>query len=111
MRISDWSSDVCSSDLDERHFDRFDRAFGAWFKGVPDLQAALDAAVPADWLRRAFEREFSAEERARIEALGGLDKLLEELRKRLNEQHARHQGGNHWIGPGDRTSTRLHSRH
>jgi hypothetical protein len=85
---------------DERHFDRFDRAFGAWFKGVPDLQAALDAEIPADWLRRAFAREFSDEERARIEALGGLDKLLEEFRKRLGEQHERHQGGNRWIGTG-----------
>lgn len=85
---------------DERHFDRFDRAFASWFKGVPDLPAALAADIPADWLRRAFDREFSAEERARVEALGGLDKLLEELRKRLSEQHERHEGGNRWIGTG-----------
>jgi uncharacterized protein with von Willebrand factor type A (vWA) domain len=85
---------------DERHFDRFDRGFAAFFKGMDSLNAELAASIPDDWLRRAFEREFSAEERARIEALGGLEQLLEEFRKRLAEQTGRHQGGNRWIGTG-----------
>jgi uncharacterized protein with von Willebrand factor type A (vWA) domain len=85
---------------DERHFDRFDRGFAAFFKGMDSLNAELAASIPDDWLRRAFEREFSEEERARIEALGGLEQLLEEFRKRLAEQTGRHQGGNRWIGTG-----------
>lgn len=85
---------------DERHFDRFDRGFAAFFKGMDSLNAELAASIPDDWLRRAFEREFSAEERARIEAFGGLEQLLEEFRKRLSEQSGRHQGGNRWIGTG-----------
>ena len=85
---------------DERHFDRFDRGFAAFFKGMDSRNAELAASIPDDWLRRAFEREFSEEERARIEALGGLEQLLEEFRKRLAEQTGRHQGGNRWIGTG-----------
>src|SRR3546814_13347492 len=33
-----------------------------------------------------------------IEAMGGWEKVMEELKKRLEEQKERHQGGNKWIG-------------
>lgn len=86
---------------DERHFDRFDRAFGQAFGGVESLAAALDEAeIPPEWLLRRFEKLLTAEEKAAIEAMGGLDKLLETLRERLKEQKGRHQGGSKWVGTG-----------
>jgi uncharacterized protein with von Willebrand factor type A (vWA) domain len=83
---------------DERFYDRYDRAFAAHFKGVEDLFSALQRDLPADWLENLGMREFSDEEKAQIEALGGWDKLMETLKKRLEEQKERHQGGNKWIG-------------
>ena len=85
---------------DERHFDRFDRVFAAHFQGVEALFDSLMAQIPEEWLQRMGERTLSEEEKARIEALGGWDKLLETLRQRLEEQKERHQGGNKWIGTG-----------
>jgi len=85
---------------DERHFDRFDRAFAAHFKGVEELFESLLGKIPEEWLKRMGERTFSAEDKAKIEALGGWDKLIETLKKRLEEQKERHQGGNKWIGTG-----------
>jgi uncharacterized protein len=83
---------------DERFYDRYDRAFATHFKGVEDLFSALQRELPADWLEKLTVREFSDEEKAQIEALGGWDKLMETLKKRLEEQKERHQGGNKWIG-------------
>lgn len=85
---------------DEKHFDRFDRAFGHYFKGIEALNLFPDNNIPEDWLRSEFLKNLSDEEKAQIEALGGLDKLLETLNERLNEQHDRHAGGNKWIGTG-----------
>lgn len=85
---------------DERHFDRFDRAFAAHFKGAEEAFEAMLATIPEEWLRRMGERTLSDEEKAKIEALGGWDKLIETLKKRLEEQKERHQGGNKWIGTG-----------
>ncbi|MFA5683641.1 MAG: VWA domain-containing protein [Lysobacteraceae bacterium] len=85
---------------DERHYDRFDRAFGDWLRGVARNEGATLADVPDDWLRQTFQRLLGEEEKARIEALGGLEKLLEEFHKRLAEQRERHAGGNRWIGTG-----------
>ncbi|CAN7457270.1 VWA domain-containing protein [Trinickia sp. LjRoot230] len=84
---------------DERYFDKFDQAFGAYFRGV---EAVTDAAlaVPSEWLRKRIEREFTPEEKAAVEALGGLDKLMERLKQRFDEQEGRHEGGNKWIGTG-----------
>jgi uncharacterized protein with von Willebrand factor type A (vWA) domain len=84
---------------DEQHFDRFDLAFASYFKGI-DAVFDVRGEVPAEWLRREFERQLSDEDRRRIAALGGLDKLLETLRRRLAEQRARHAGGSKWIGTG-----------
>src|ERR1700753_2975889 len=79
---------------DERYYDRFDRAFAAHFKGVEEIFAHLQRELPADWLERLAIRDFSDEEKAAVEALGGWDKLMETLKKRLEEQKERHQGGN-----------------
>lgn len=84
---------------DERHYDRFDRAFGDWWRGVATASAA-DKPIPEAWLRQDFMRQFSAEEKARIEKLGGLDALMEAFKQRLAEQHERHAGGSRWIGTG-----------
>jgi uncharacterized protein len=87
---------------DEAHFDRFDRAFGQYFKGVDALNSALDAVfqkvIPDEWLKKLAEKILSEEEKKQIDALGGWDKLMETLRKRLEEQQGRHQGGSKWIG-------------
>ena len=82
---------------DERNFDKFDRAFGAYFKGVENLDLQIPD-LAEDWLKRQFNREFTAEEKAAIEAMGGLDKLMERLKELLDEQKERHEGGNKWIG-------------
>jgi len=83
---------------DESHYDKFDRAFAAYFKGVESLDQALAAAIPEEWLKKLAERVLSEQEKNEIEALGGWDKLMETLKKRLEEQKGRHQGGNKWIG-------------
>lgn len=86
---------------DEKHYDKFDKAFAAYFKGMETLPLGMEGAdIPADWMRKELERLMSPEEMAKIEALGGLDKVLEEFKKRLEEQHKRHQGGNKMIGTG-----------
>ncbi|MBU2924510.1 VWA domain-containing protein [Colwellia sp. 1_MG-2023] len=84
---------------DEAHFDKFDRAFADYFKGVASLELDL-SEIPEEWLRKQFEKQLSDEEKAKIAALGGLDKLMETLAERLKEQEKRHQGGNKWIGTG-----------
>lgn len=85
---------------DERYFDKFDRAFGAYFKGLQNLDDLIQAMIPENWLREEFLRHLSEEERAQVQSLGGLDKLIEEFKKRLEEQKERHAGGNKWIGTG-----------
>ena len=82
----------------ESHFDKFDRAFGAYFKGVTD-SIDLTRDIPLEWLRKHFERELSAEDKAKIEAMGW-DKLMDRLKALLEEQKERHEGGNKWIGTG-----------
>ncbi len=84
---------------DEAHFDKFDRAFADYFKGVASLELDL-SEIPEDWLKKHFEKQLSDEEKVKIKALGGLDKLMETLAERLKEQEKRHQGGNKWIGTG-----------
>jgi Uncharacterized protein conserved in bacteria len=88
---------------DERFLDRFDRAFSEAFSGLEaitpdDVLEAVD--IPEDWLRKQLEKHLTEEEKAQIEALGGFDALMETLKKRLEEQKGRHQGGSKWIGTG-----------
>ena len=83
---------------DEKHFDKFDRAFAAYFKGV-EMIADFTQEIPLEWLRKNLELELSPEERAKIEAMGW-DELMETLKKRFEEQKERHEGGNRMIGTG-----------
>jgi uncharacterized protein len=83
---------------DERNLDKFDRVFGHVFKGLESTSEALSAEIPAEWLKKLAEKYLTEEERKEIEAVGGLDKLLELLRQRMREQKGRHQGGKKWIG-------------
>lgn len=85
---------------DEKYFDKFDLAFGSYFEGLDNLTEVFTQLIPEEWLRRAFEKSLSDEEKAKIESLGGLEQLLESFKKRLEEQQERHQGGNKWIGTG-----------
>jgi uncharacterized protein len=83
---------------DERNLDKFDRVFGHVFKGLESTSEALTPEIPAEWLKKLAEKYLTEEERKEIEAVGGLDKLLELLRQRMREQKGRHQGGRKWIG-------------
>ena len=87
---------------DERNLDKFDRVFAVTFKGLEGGAAVdtdtLTAAIPEEWLRKLAEKLLTDEEKAQIEALGGWEKLMETLAKRLAEQKERHQGGSKWIG-------------
>ena len=84
---------------DERNFDKFDQAFGHYFKGIEAIGDELFADIPDEWLRREIEKLLSPEERAELEKLGW-DKLMETLKERLAEQQGRHEGGSKWIGTG-----------
>jgi uncharacterized protein len=85
---------------DERHLDKFDRVFGHVFRGLESTADAVNADIPAEWLKALTEKFLTDEEKAQIESLGGWDKLMETLKLRLEEQKERHQGGNKWIGTG-----------
>ena len=85
---------------DERHYDRFDRVFAETFAGAEKAFQQLVTQVPEEWLKALGERILSEEEKRKIQALGGWDKLMETLRERLREQKERHEGGNKWIGTG-----------
>ena len=66
--------------------------------GLKVSKRAIEADIPAEWLKKLAEKYLTEEEKKQIEAMGGLDKLLETLRQRLAEQKGRHQGGSKWIG-------------
>jgi len=83
---------------DEAHFDKFDRAFGAFFKGIETVFDAK-ADIPLDWLLKRLERELTPEQKAQLQKLG-YDKLMERLQELLKEQKERHEGGSKWIGTG-----------
>ena len=83
---------------DETKYDRFDQIFAAYWHGVESVTEDLFTDIPEEWLRKQADLQLSDEDKAKIEAMGGFEKLMEELRKRLDEQEKRHQGGNKWIG-------------
>jgi len=83
---------------DETHYDKFDRAFGEYFKGIENIPG-LGADIPEEWLKAMSMKHLSPEDKAKLEKLGW-DKLMEEFKKRLEEQKGRHEGGNKWIGTG-----------
>ena len=71
---------------DEKNYDKFDRAFSAYFKGLEDLHGMLESLIPDEWLRREFEKSLSPEELEQLESLGGLEKLIEAFQKAKEEQ-------------------------
>ena len=83
---------------DEKHYDKFDRAFSAYFKGV-EMLADFTKDIPLEWLRKNLELNLSPEEKAKIEKMGW-DELMETLKKRFEEQKERHEGGSKMIGTG-----------
>ena len=85
---------------DEGLLDRFDQVFAKVFRGVATTFGQSPAEIPADWLKAVAEKYLTPEEMAKIESLGSWDEIMETLKKRLDEQHERHQGGNKWIGTG-----------
>ena len=86
---------------DESQYDRFDRAFAAYFKGIEAVTGeTFGTSIPEDWLRKQADKLLTDEEKAKIQALGGLDQLMETLKQRLEEQKERHQGGSKWVGTG-----------
>ncbi|MFL9922823.1 VWA domain-containing protein [Herbaspirillum lusitanum] len=83
---------------DEAHFDKFDKAFGAYFKGIETL-FEKNPEIPLDWLVKRMQRELTPEQKAALEKFG-YDKLMDRLRQLLEEQKERHEGGSKWIGTG-----------
>jgi uncharacterized protein with von Willebrand factor type A (vWA) domain len=83
---------------DEAHYDKFDQAFGMYFKGI-DAVFEKNPEIPLEWLAKRMERELTPEQIAQIEKFG-YDKLMDRLKELLNEQKDRHEGGNKWIGTG-----------
>ena len=85
----------------EKYFDTFDQIFSSNFNGLEkiDLEKFLDKMdLPSEWLEKLAEKFLSKEEMKQIKSLGNFEKLIETLKKRLEEQKERHQGGNKWIG-------------
>jgi uncharacterized protein with von Willebrand factor type A (vWA) domain len=85
---------------DEKNLDKFDRVFGHVFKGLEMVGDDVTSEIPAEWLKALTEKFLTDEEKKEIEAMGGFDKLMEMLQKRLEEQKKRHEGGNKMIGTG-----------
>ena len=83
---------------DEKNLDKFDRVFGNVFKGLENIEEIETAEIPEEWLQLLNEKYLTEEEKKQIEAMGGWEKLMEELKKRLEEQEKRHEGGSKWIG-------------
>lgn len=86
---------------DEKHFDKFDKAFAQYFEGIESVNLELlSKEIPDEWLRKQLEKNLSPEELEQLQKMGSLSQLLEEFRKRLEEQHKRHEGGNKMVGTG-----------
>jgi uncharacterized protein len=85
---------------DEKHFDKFDRAINAFFNGLESMDGMLEALIPDDWVRDAFQKELSQEELDKLQSFDNLEELIEQFKQRLAEQEERHEGGNKWIGTG-----------
>jgi uncharacterized protein with von Willebrand factor type A (vWA) domain len=94
---------------DESNYDKFDKAFGEYFRGVEKIPG-LEAEIPEDWLRLMAKKHLTPEEKAKLQALGW-DKLMEEFKKRLQEQKKRHAGGSKWIGTGGSSPFGAHGYH
>lgn len=87
---------------DERNLDKFDQVFGSFFEGLEFTSDGEEmiTEIPEEWLKSLAEHVLTSEEMSKIQAAGGFEKLMEELKKRLEEQDKRHEGGGKWIGTG-----------
>jgi uncharacterized protein len=85
---------------DESLLDRFDQVFGKIFKGLETSYGMEEVSLPEDWLRQVAEQYLTPEQMEEVKSLGSWDEIMETLKKRLEEQTGRHQGGNKWIGTG-----------
>lgn len=85
---------------DEGLIDRFDQVFNKVFKGILSDYGQNPVEIPEDWLKAVAEKFLSEEEMEKIKSLGSWDEIMETLKKRLEEQQKRHEGGNKWIGTG-----------
>jgi uncharacterized protein with von Willebrand factor type A (vWA) domain len=85
---------------DEGLLDRFDQVFAKVFRGIATNYGVAPAEIPEDWLKAVADKFLTPEEMAAIQSLGSWDEIMETLKQRLAEQHARHQGGSKWIGTG-----------
>lgn len=85
---------------DEAQLDRFDQVFNKVFKGILSEYGTNTAEIPEDWLKAVAEKFLTPEEMEKIKSLGSWDEIMETLKKRLEEQQKRHEGGNKWIGTG-----------
>ena len=90
----------CVMVKDERHLDRFDRLFSAYFRGAQLADTEQLMQIPLEWLRKNFENVLSEEDKRMIRSMGGLEELMQRLREIFEKQKKRHQGGNRWIGTG-----------
>lgn len=84
----------------EKHLDQFDALFGHFFKGMELIPDEKISEIPDEWLKKNFERMLSEEDKVAIEAMGGLEALMERFKELMKEQNERHEGGNKWIGTG-----------
>ncbi len=84
----------------EEHLDRFDAIYGQYVVGALSIPDTDISKIPEEWLRKMVENNLTDEEKAMIEAMGGLEALAERFRQLMEEQKERHQGGNKWIGTG-----------
>jgi uncharacterized protein with von Willebrand factor type A (vWA) domain len=84
---------------DEKYFDKFDKVFGAFFKGVENL-LQLYPEISEEWLEKKFKRELSPEEKAALEKFGSIEEMMQRFKELLNEQKERHEGGTKWVGTG-----------
>lgn len=90
----------CCLVKDEKNFDKYDRAYTAFFNGLESMEGLVEAFIPEDWLQAEFLKQLSDEDKEKAKSLGGLKELIEEFKKRLEEQQKKHQGGSKWIGTG-----------
>jgi uncharacterized protein len=83
---------------DETLLDRFDQVFSKVFKGLETSYGSDAEPIPEEWLRKVAELYLTPEQMEEIRSLGSWEEIMETLKKRLEEQKERHQGGSKWIG-------------